>query len=424
MIQPKDIILTVTKRIPLQFYGFLYKDTILLIKKEKYLYLSILFPILLGIIYVLALTSATNINVKVCDYDNTDITRQAVEELREFTITYSTSQDCQDEMIKAVQQNTYLFGIIIDEGFTQSLQDLQSTHIDVYYDNSNPSIATLAQWKIDDALTPFKDNIVREFAQELKEKSGTAQTQTTQALQLIDTAPLSIAQKQIIIAPVKQAEEDLTRLASIDPEFIVSPITTQRKGAYQEYSIVEIGIAPLFAVLSMFIILMLCSTGVMHDRKTGLIKRIKASSSSMITYISAKITYFTFITIIQALLIIGLFILFGASYSISPILLLKALIYIAIINTLIGIIIGYISDNEGVAVLFSLIISLPLLLLSGMFYPVQVMPKIIQFTVSILPLERQIEMLQTALLYGGAIAFPVSLVIILGIPLALLIRKS
>jgi len=65
------------------------------------------------------------------------------------------------------------------------------------------------------------------------------------------------------------------------------------------------------------------------------------------------------------------------------------------------VLIGLISDSEGVAVLFSLIITLPLLLLSGMFYPIEFMPKIMQFFAKIMPLDAEVLMIKKALIFGG-----------------------
>jgi len=84
--------------------------------------------------------------------------------------------------------------------------------------------------------------------------------------------------------------------------------------------------------------------------------------------------------------------------------LIEALVFISTVNALIGLLIGLISDSEGVAVLISLIITLPLLFLSGMFYPLELMPKIVQWISQLIPLGLETSMLKQALLFGGVIS--------------------
>jgi len=76
------------------------------------------------------------------------------------------------------------------------------------------------------------------------------------------------------------------------------------------------------------------------------------------------------------------------------------IIFIAVINTLLGMLIGCISENEGIALLFSLIISFPLMLLSGIFFPLQTMPAFVQYLAKLLPLHYQIIAVKSVLLFN------------------------
>ena len=164
------------------------------------------------------------------------------------------------------------------------------------------------------------------------------------------------------------------------------------------------GIEPLFAVLNLFLILMLCSTGVIYDRKTHLFSRIRVSNSSFATYILSKAVFFTGVSVVQFAVLFLLFSAFGSGYDLSLMLLVKALLFISLVNTFAGVLIGLMSDSEGVAVLISLIITLPLLFLSGMFYPVDLMPFFIRMISEVMLLNAEILMMKQALLFGGTIA--------------------
>jgi ABC-2 type transport system permease protein len=386
---------------PASMLGFIVKEYSLLVKKKKYLYLSLSLPLVIGLIYIFTLTTgAANVNVKVCDYDNTELTREAFTNIKDFTVTMDTNGDCINETVEEIKDGKYLFGIIVEKGFTDNVKNLKQAELTLFYDNSDPSVTSIASWKMDAALGPFKDALVTSFAQEIKDKSSSARDKTQLALELIDASGGLSSVRQ----PVQNADADLARLASIDTNYVVSPIVTKPQGVHAKYKLIDIGIAPLFVVLNLFIVLMLCSTGVIYDKKMRLIQRIRVSNSSMTSYIISKIIIFLSITIAEFLIMVILFFAFGARFSVSFLILAKALVFIASVNSLIGFLIGLVSDNEGVAVLISLTITLPLLFLSGMFYPLQMMPVLVQWLSKLLPLEVQVWMMKQAMLFGGEIS--------------------
>ena len=79
-----------------------------------------------------------------------------------------------------------------------------------------------------------------------------------------------------------------------------------------------------------------------------------------------------------------------------------ALLLISFTGTIIGMLIGLLSDNEGIAVLFALILALPLMFLSGMFFPVEFMPGFVQALAWVLPLNTHIIIMKEVLLFGTA----------------------
>ncbi|MBT7902296.1 ABC transporter permease [Candidatus Woesearchaeota archaeon] len=398
-----ETIKQITKKlwiIPLSIYGFLQKEFILITRKKKYLYLSLLFPLLLGLIYVFSLTASTQgVNVFVCDFDNTTTTQEAFSNIDGFNINYHTQKDCETTMIESVRSRDNLFGLIINQGFTNNIETLKQGNIIIYYDNSDPAISSIASWKVDVALNPFKKQISTKFSTNLKSEAKLAKDNVDLVIEYFDF----ITPKTQVHDKIYSVQDSLYKISNLDSEFVSSPIITTPKGIYNKLNIIDIGLAPLFAVLCMFLILMLCSTGVMYDRKSLLFSRIRVSNSIMISYVISKLIFFLAITIIQFLILYFVFLLFGANFTISSGLLLKALLFIALTNTLMGFIIGLISDSEGVAVLISLIISLPLMFLSGMFFPFELMPKFIQLFAKIMPLNLEILFMKKALLFGGII---------------------
>jgi ABC-2 type transport system permease protein len=384
---------------PINVIAFIEKDIKLISRKRKYLYISILLPLILGSIYIISLeSSSNNIDVIVCDLDNTYLTNEAINSLNDFNVKIYTNE-CETQIQEDVKNNKYLFGILIKKGFTNSIENLKQTNVEVYYDNSEPATKALASWRIDSALIPLKHQIIGTVSEDLKEKSSNAKEKSEVVLDLIKFTKIpSNLEKNII-----EVDQELEKLANLDPNFMKNPVVTINKGVHEEYDLINIGLSPLYVILSLFMILMLCSTSIIYDKKIGLFSRIKASNASNLSYIFGKLIFYLIVSLIQLIFLLSIFYLFGANFSINILLLIKAFIYISITNTLIGFLIGLISDNEGAAVLISLIITLPMLFLSGMFYPLQLMPKLIQFFTRLFPVHTEIELLNKALLFGGEI---------------------
>ncbi len=386
--------------VPLSTWSFVKKDFLLLFRKKKYLYLTISLPLIIGLIYILTLTSGFDgIDIMVCDFDNTQITKEAISGLNDFDTTISSEENCVEDMIHDIKFSKYVFGILIEKGFTKSLEELKQTEMQIFYDNSEPAISSLADWRIDAALVPFKYKLVESIAEEIKTKSANAKEKTELALELSELILTPNSLKKTI----KDIDSDLEKLSDLEVNYMTSPIKTNNKGVHQEYQLIDIGISPLYVVLSLFIILMLCSTGIISDRKINLFARIRASNSSMFSYITAKLIFFLGLSIAQFILLIIIFKLSGANYSISMINIIKTILFISLVNSFIGILIGLISDSEGVSVLISLIITLPMMFLSGMFYPIQLMPKAVKILTEIIPIRAEIMMMKKSLLFGGTI---------------------
>jgi ABC-2 type transport system permease protein len=144
---------------------------------------------------------------------------------------------------------------------------------------------------------------------------------------------------------------------------------------------------------------MLSSASFIYDKKTNFIIRVKTSTSPII-YLLAKFVFFFAITLINFIIILLLFEISGASFNYNLLAILNLVAFIAVVDTAIGLIIGLVSDNEGVAILFSLIISLPFMLISGILYPVQTMPGVVQFFAKLIPLNYQVMYAKTVMLFG------------------------
>ncbi|MBT5023302.1 hypothetical protein HON01_10830, partial [Candidatus Woesearchaeota archaeon] len=121
--------------VPLSIAGFLRKEFSLVLKKRKYLYLSIALPLILGLIYILTLTDSTSsIGVFVCDFDNTQLTESAFLSIDGFYVFRSSDPDCMTDLNQNIIDRNFLFGLQIQNGFTKKINNLEQAGITVFYD--------------------------------------------------------------------------------------------------------------------------------------------------------------------------------------------------------------------------------------------------------------------------------------------------
>ena len=384
-----------------KFYGYLKKDLMLFYKRKKYLYMFLMFPALIAIIFLFLLSpSSSEIDVGICNLDGSYDLTQSFSDIDGFNSVFLNEINCTKKLQKSIEDNEYSLGLVIPEDFTERLENLKQANIKIYYDNTDIAFSNFISWSVDQSLRPFKRDIIDELNNELKGRISTVRNSINTVSDLTTSYPT-------IYNRIQDVDDDLKNVEELETNFLVDPIITHHNRIYDAEKIEFISVSFLFPIISLFLILMLSSTSLIYDKKSGFITKVKTSTSPII-YLIAKLLFFYMLSITILLALLSFFYIFGTSFhiSISQIPeILKLVFSISVINTLIGLLIGQISENEGVAVLISLIISFPLMLLSGLFFPIQTMPSFIQFIVSSLPLHYQIEASKSILLFNQTLGF-------------------
>ena len=404
-------------KIAKKFYGYLKKDTLLLVKRKKYLYLSVLLPLLLALLFMLMLNpSSYSIKAGVCNLDHSQISNDAINKITTFHLEILNSNNCTKNLREDVRKGIYSLGIIIPEGFENKLNNLEQSNIIIIYDNTDISFSNLMAWKVDSSLAPLKQEIIDNINTQVKQDTKSARI----GFNMIESFPAS----KYFGNELNNINESLTKIENVKTSFFINPLTVTHRPIYMEKTIKEIGITFIFPIIAMFIILMLSSTSIIYDKKTNFLSRVKASTNPLV-YLLAKTVFFVFLTIAQLLIILIIFLIYGAHLSISFGGIINLILFVGIINALAGLIIGLISENEGIAILFSLMISFPLMLLSGIFSPIQIMPNFIQSISKILPLSYQINAAKTSLLFANNFSYSWLIIaaILLGITYYLFNKK-
>jgi len=376
-----------------RFYGYLKKDSMLLYKRKKYLALFILLPLVIAALFLFALNpSGYNISVGICDFDDTDISRGAFSDLSGFDPILMDDENCVENLIDDIKGGRLDLGIEIEKGFANNIENLKQSRLNVYYDNTDIAFTNLIAWKVDQSLNPFKRQILDSLNSEVGSSASSARGGIDLVFDFVDL-PSGIKDR------ADGVDSDLKKVEELDTEFLINPIWTDKRPIYEAGLKKDAGIVYIFPILAIFIILMLASTSIIYDKNTNFLTRVKASASP-VSYLLAKTLFFTFLVLIQFVVILLLFMAFGGRYAMPIGSLIHLILFVGIINSLVGFVIGLIANNEGIAVLFSLMISFPLMLVSGIFFPTQALPGFVRWISSVLPLSYQISASKAVLLFG------------------------
>jgi ABC-2 type transport system permease protein len=381
------------------------KEYYLLLRRKKFLIMVIALPIFLAGIFSLTstLTSLKKINIGLCDLDNTAETAKMVQSLEnQFTVQTLNASACPDALIEGVKQETFLLGIMIPSGFADKLTNLQQANINIYYDNSKPQLATTLDYLLLLGLSSFRTDTLSSSQAELTEDIGDLRDQalTVQGFLNLSVGIIPDSTLGTLRTEVNRFVGLMNLLYNMDVAFLSNPVSIQKQGTYPDTDPLAVAFSIVFCILSMFSSFMLCSTNVIYDRENNFITRLRTSKTSFPLYFLSKLIIFNALGLLQLVLVFGLFALQGTTFFVDPMGLFVSFLMISSLNIMIGIFIGIISENETTAVMTSLLLTLPFLFLSGVFFPPELFPDLLRMLTNIFPLNIEILLLKKVSLFA------------------------
>ena len=204
---------------------------------------------------------------------------------------------------------------------------------------------------------------------------------------------------------IKELQET-TRILDVytarEPISILHPVNLQEHAYYGQRRYVENLTPGIIGVLLLFITLLVSSANIIQEQKSGTLTRNLMSPTRLVTILAAKLIYFLLLTALQLVLMIITLLFFGIYITLSPALLF-VLFITAISFSSVGICIASFAKTEETALLTSLVLSIPMMFLAGVFFPFEVMPKFIQIIGQHLPLTLSIINVEQILTYQTVI---------------------
>ncbi len=363
-----------------QFFAFVKKEFYHILRDRRTILILLVMPIVQIILFGFAITTEVkNTPMAILDFSKDEATRQITEQLaasKFFTLVSELNST--EEVEKAFQKGEVKLVVVFSDNFQRNLFHTGDAAIQIIADASDPNQAS---------------------------------TFTNYASNIINTAYLDLASKTQI------ASGNLHPLRII-PE-IKMLYNPQMKGAYNFVP----GVMGLVLVL---ICTMMTSISIVREKEMGNMEVLLVSPVKPIYILMAKITPYFSLSVINltSILLLSVFVLGVPIKGSLFLLILFSLLFIFVGLTL-GLLVSNIVKTQVAAMIFSgVVMMIPTLLLSGMIFPIDSMPKILQW-ISVIPPNRwYIEGVIKLMIQGVSAKFVLKEFTILGFMAILLLAVS
>ncbi len=161
------------------------------------------------------------------------------------------------------------------------------------------------------------------------------------------------------------------------------------------------------ALILMLLTAMMTSISIAREKELGTMEILLVSPLKPIQVVLGKVLPYVGLGFTNAILIVLLgFWVFGLPVRGSVILLLGVCLLFILLALSLGILISSVSNSQQVAMFMSMFaLLLPTILLSGFIFPIENMPKILQWLSYVMPPRWFISAIKTIMLKGEGIAF-------------------
>ncbi len=236
-----------------------------------------------------------------------------------------------------------------------------------------------------------------------------------------------------MISDIDRTKGILGEVIAKSPGFIAAPLRLEREPVFKDRSYLDFLMPGIISIVLMFISFLLASITIVQERSKKTLLRTLLTPLSLPGFILEKTSALILIALMQGIiLIIVAYLFYGIVVPVNQLgaLFLVVLVYSAAFIG-IGMALATFAESENTAMLLSLVLSIPMLFLSGVFFPFETMPQLMVKLGNALPITMGIKALNSVLVYqegAGALAgylLPLLAYGIAGLGLAyLLLRKE
>lgn len=416
------------------------KNYIVLSRDKTRLMPLLLFPIVIMVVLGFATgNTPKHIPATIVVHENSQISQsiiQAISGSEYFSVSPLVSTE--GEARKLLDNGKVKVIIEIPSNLEENINNNDQSKIIVIVDESDSSIALTSRTILRNIINQISIGVSGQKLELFQTQLGSSGNKISSYLQNLQCQPNSSTvfpinfQQQQYKEYISEPLILIQAFSQEDTDHILSPLVYEEKPAYGTGRQALDFVIPALIAMTIFQgAVMGMGRAVAGEKREGSLTRVFLTPTSNITIIAGTLLFYIIFEIIRAsfLLLVSI-ILFNVKIEGNFLLIgLILMIYIAICTS-IGMLISVIVRTEQQFQAIALLVSLPVLFLSGVFFPVQAMPKFMQTIASFLPVTYAAEALRNVMVKGlgiQQILYPlfillIFLVITLGLAISLFKR--
>lgn len=355
-----------------RFMSFVGKEFNHILRDIRTLMVLLVMPVVMIVLFGFALsTEIKDVKVVVLDPSNDAATTRIINQIdasEYFTVTSSANSE--EGILQAFQNNTADIALVFEDNFYHRAVHDGDGSIQVIVDGSNTNVGSMAVFYVSSIVSSFQ----KELAQEAS-MSGT------------DGA---------VSAPVR---------IHTSTRMMYNP---QMKSAFNF-------VPGVMGMILMLICAMMTSVSIVREKERGTMEVLLVSPVKPFSVILAKaIPYFVVSALILAIVLCLSVFLIKVPISGSLLWVVLVSLVFILVSLSIGILISTLVSQQEVAILISgMVLMLPTMLLSGMLFPIESMPRVLQWVSYCVPAKWYIEAIRVMMIQGLGIRYCLDSVLVL-----------
>ena len=355
-----------------RFMSFVGKEFNHILRDTRTLMVLLVMPVVMIVLFGFALsTEIKDVKVVVLDPSNDAATTRIINQIdasEYFTVTSSANSE--EGILQAFQNNTADIALVFEDNFYHRAVHDGDGSIQVIVDGSNTNVGSMAVFYVSSIVSSFQ----KELAQEAS-MNGT------------DGA---------VSAPVR---------IHTSTRMMYNP---QMKSAFNF-------VPGVMGMILMLICAMMTSVSIVREKERGTMEVLLVSPVKPFSVILAKaIPYFVVSALILAIVLCLSVFLIKVPISGSLLWVVLVSLVFILVSLSIGILISTLVSQQEVAILISgMVLMLPTMLLSGMLFPIESMPRVLQWVSYCVPAKWYIEAIRVMMIQGLGIRYCLDSVLVL-----------
>ncbi len=360
-----------------RFMSFVGKEFNHILRDTRTLMVLIVMPVVMIVLFGFALsTEIKDVKVAVYDPSRDAATSRLVSQIdasEYFTVT--AFLDGEDGVLDAFRSNSADIALVFEDNFYHRAVHDGDGRLQIIVDGSNTNIGSMAVFYVSSIVSSFQKELAQEAALNQSSAGGSS---------VDSVSPVTI---------------------STSTRMMYNP---QMKSAFNF-------VPGVMGMILMLVCAMMTSVSIVREKERGTMEVLLVSPVKPFSVILAKaIPYFVVSAFI--LLIVLCLSVFLIKVPISGSLMwvvLVSLLFI-LVSLSIGILISTLVAKQEVAILISgMVLMLPTMLLSGMLFPIESMPKVLQWVSCCVPAKWYIDSIKVMMIQGLGIRYCLDAVLIL-----------